>query len=401
MGPDLPQPNNHSDETEQQTGTALAPPLESGANEQNVLKQEALDDQQDGAGKPPPPEVETITDDSSADKRSNLEREKFFAPAKRIPIQVFSQESRLQKFGHWGPMATAVASLFLTLFVWHNTERLTNRQIDLQAKQLEIQNQQMQREGEQVEAQLADMRFKFLSDLTATDENKKTPAEIGLAAHGLKAFPVVHYALGVEQTEIRKSAANVVYRLFQAEAEAGREELLKTMMREFGSPNKTLHTGIVESFVKLEPLLNPQQRRNVVGFLQQSVVPRNACSDQDGRELVFEATKFIGSKRADAIPYLMSVASVPLCGEAWVQSLYSLQSFAAEMSPQERSDLRARIEQVKKDVLDHLDQSITTQDLAEGAGFTMFSKPNEVGISFEQFKKRVAKAFDALTSQLG
>jgi hypothetical protein len=326
----------------------------------------------------------------------------------RIPIQLYSEQSFLQKLSNVGPTATAVVSLILTFFVWHYSRQLAERQIELQAKQteiqlrqLDIQKQQTQREAEQAAAERADLRFKFLSDLTATDENKKTPAEIGLAAHGLDALPVVHYALGVEQADIRRSAANVVYRLFQAEDEAGRETLLNKLRGEFHSPNQTLHTGLVQSFVKLEPLLSPEQRHQLGNFLQQTVIPKNACSDQDGRELVFEATKFMGSKRTDAVPYLLSVAQAPICGDGWKQAMYSLQLIGGEMSAEERADLRAKIEAVKKDVLDHLEESVKKEDLAEGSGFAALFNGNETAIKLEVLKKRVAKAFDALEAQLG
>lgn len=363
------------------------------------------------------PQNDSVTVEPSADSappvRSspasrNGEPDDLKTETDRIPIQLYSEQSFLQKLSNVGPTATALVSVILTFFVWHYSRQLAERQIELQEKQTEIQSRQLdiqklqtQREAEQGAAELANLRFKFLSDLTATDENKKTPAEIGLAAHGLNALPVVHYALGVEQADIRKSAANVVYRLFQAEDEAGRETLLNKLMGEFHSPNKTLHTGLVQSFVKLEPLLSPEQRHQLVNFLQQTVVPKNACSDQDGRELVFEATKFIGSKRTDALPYLLSVAQVPICGDGWNQAMYSLQLFAGEMSAEERTELRGKIVEVKKDVLDHLAESVKKEDLAEGSAFAAFSNGNEVGITFEVFKKRVAKAFDALTAQLG
>lgn len=396
MDPDLPKSENSVDESSSQP--SLPAP---GTSEKKAEKDENGAAETDGNQQHVSPKMGVRVGARASGQVGNSEAKRFFALSDRFPIQVFNDESGLQKLSHWGPTVTAIASFVLALFVWTGTRQLTNRQIELQSKQLDIQNQQAQREAERSEAEIADLRFKFLSDLTATDENRKTPAEIGLAAHGLKAFEVVHYALGVEQGDIRKSAVNVVYRLFQAQTEKGREELLDKLMAEFQFPNKTLHTGIVQSFVKVEPLLSPEQRRKLIGFVQQTAVPQNACSDQDGRELVFEAAKFIGSKRTGAIPYLLSVADVPNCGDGWFQAMYSLQSFAGEMSTEERADLRRQIEQVKKDVLDHLEQRVSKQDLSEGSGFTNFSKGNEVGITLDAFKKQVEKAFGALTSQLG
>ena len=134
----------------------------------------------------------------------------------------------------------------------------------------------------QTEAELSDLRVKFLNDLTAKlndltakDENKKVLAEIGLAGHGLAAIPVVSFALGVEQVEIRSSAVNVFYRMFQASIGfAERDALLTELMNQMMSPNKNLRTGIVQSLVKVGPLLNPAEHRKVITFLESKVPPR-------------------------------------------------------------------------------------------------------------------------------
>lgn len=338
-------------------------------------------------------------------RNSHPKVDQFFSLTDRFPIQIFNEETKLQKFAHWGsvlgPIVMGAASLFLALYVWHNTEKLTDRQINLQAQQVELQSRQNQLQNDQAQAELADLRFKFLNDLTATDENKKTPAEISLAAHGLKAFPVVHYALGVEQGEIRKSAVNVVYRLFQAETNEGREELLNRLMGEFAFPNQILHTGVVQSFVKVEPLLTITQRERVIGFLQQRVIPQSACSEQEGKETVLESAKFMGSKRADGIPYLMSVVSVARCGDAWLQAIFNLQTVAPEISAQERSRLRERVTQLEHEVLDHLHQNISNDELVLGAGFAGFLNKGELSVNFDNFSKRIKKEFDSLISRLG
>jgi len=217
--------------------------------------------------------------ESATNENSHLKVGQFFALRDRLPIQVFNEETKLKKFLQVGPILLSIASIVLTFFVWRNTDKLTTQQLELQKQQTELQN-------DRVQAELADLRFKFLNDLTAIDEHKKTPAEISLAAHGLNAFPVIHSALGVEQGDIRRSAVNVVHRLFQAEKEDGRKELLKKLEEEFAFPNKTLHTGVVESFVNIEPLLSPEQRAQILAFLEQTVVPQNVCSDQEGRETV-------------------------------------------------------------------------------------------------------------------
>ena len=353
-----------------------------------------------------------VTDEVSVPhENSHINIDWVFPPRDRFPIQIFSEETWLQKFGHWGPIVTGVvmgvASIILTAFVWQSTKELTDKQIELDAqqvtlqkRQVELQGQQTKLQNDQIEAELADLRFKFLNDLTATDENKKTPAEISLAAHGLKAFPVLHSALGVEQGNIRRSAVNVVYRLFQAEDDGGRNLLLQKLMEEFRFPNKTLHTGVVQSFVKIEPLLSPEQRAIIITFLQQKVVPQTACGDQEGREVVLAASMFLGSKRPDANPYLLSVVNVPACGDTWLQAIYNLQESAPDMSAQEKADLRQQVIQVKREVLDHLDQKVTEKDLADGSGFTSFAKKGEFGITFGAFKKRIEKEFNRLLSQL-
>lgn len=342
---------------------------------------------------------QSAASESSGENFTNTVRQ-LVSELERIPVQIYNEETPLQKLSHWGPVLTGAVSIVLAFVVWVNTQELTSLQLELQKQQVELQNHQTRLQSEQVEAELADLRFKFLADLTATDENKKTPAEIGLASHGLKAFPVVHYALGVEQGDIRRSAVNVVYRMFQAESNDGRETLLTRLMGEFTSPNKTLHTGVVQSFVKIEPLLKPEQRKNVLGFLNQNVNPVTACLEQDGRETVFEAAKFIGSKSTDAIPYLLSIATVARCGDAWLQAMYNLQSIAGEVQTDDRAALRQKVEQVKAGVLEQLPKNITEQELTTGYGFAGFVKPGEVGMELDDVKKRIEKEFDALIVQL-
>lgn len=354
----------------------------------------------------PKPAGTSVETDGRENSHAKVDR--FFALHDRLPIQIFNEETKLQKFGHWGPILIGVASVFVSAVVWQGTKVLTNRQIELDAqqvalqkRQVDLQSQQTKLQNDQIEAELADLRFKFLHDLTATDEHKKTPAEISLAAHGLKAFPVVHSALSVEQGDIRRSAVNVVYRLFQTEAEAGQKELLQKLKDEFAFSNKTLHMGVVESFVKIEPLLSPEQRAQVIAFLGEKVVPQNVCSDQEGRDTVFQAALFIGSKRVDAVPYLVSVLKVPRCGDAWLQAMLNLQLSTANMSVQERADLRDEMTQLKGELLDRLDQYVSYEELALGAGFTRFTNKGVVGIEFGDFKKRLEQEFERLISQLG
>lgn len=402
--PEAPSKPDQTAATGQKTVEMPKPPA--------VLKTEALAKPQDKPKSTATRKTIVGTDDTSVTTpphtNSRAKVERFFALRDRLPIQIFNEETWIQKFGHLGPLILGVASIVLTAFVWQGTKTLTNKQIELDAqqvalqkRQVELQSQQTKLQNDQIEAELADLRFKFLNDLIATDENKKTPAEISLAAHGLKAFPVVHSALGVEQGDIRQSAVNVVYRLFQAEAEAGRKELLEKLEGEFAFPNQILHTGVVQSFVKIEPLLNPEQRKNIIAFLQEKVVPQTVCSDQEGRETVFQAGLFIGSKRADAIPYLVSVLNVPKCGDAWLQAMLDLQLSAANMSVQERADLREKMTQLKRELLDHLDQHVSMEELAIAGGFTSFTSKGAFGIEFGAFKKRIEEEFDTLFSKLG
>ena len=153
--------------------------------------------------------------------------------------------------------------------------------------------------------------------------------------------------------------------------------------------------------MKIEPLLNPEQRKNIIAFLQEKVVPQTVCSDHEGRETVLQATLFIGSKRADAIPYLISIVNVPRCGYAWLQAMLDLQLSAANMSTQERADLREKIIQVKRELLGRLEVHVSMEELAAGGGFASFAKKGAFAIEFDDLKKRIKKEFDTLISQLG
>lgn len=315
--------------------------------------------------------------------------------SERIPVQVYTDESSGQKLSHWGPTVTSVASIVLTFFVWYNAQKLSEQQIELQRKQTQLQT-------EQVQAELADMRSKFFDDLTATDENKKTLAEIGLAGHGQKAMDVVHLALGVEQSEIRKSGANVVHRLFQAATNSKeRRQLLDRLGVEFQSPNRTLRLGVVESLVKLGPLLDPDERRLVTEFLRINVAPQNTCSGKEGREMVLASASFANGKDPDHAQYLLDLARWPACGDGWRQAMINLQP-AGEIPAPQRSALKNEVEKIKAEALAGLRGSVDDRTLAEGVGFTSFIKQGQVekGVNFKDFARQVEAELDVVIKAL-
>jgi len=319
----------------------------------------------------------------------------------RFPVQVYTEETFGQKLSHWGPTITSFIFIFLTYFIWYNGQKLSEQQVDLQRQQTNLQVQQAQLQTERSTAELADMRSKFFNDLTATDENKKTLAEIGLAGHGLKAMGVVHLALGVEQGEIRKSGVNVVYRLFQAEMKPeGRAQLLQQLINEFDSPNEILHMGVAQSLVKIEPLLNPKERQQVIDFLQECIPPQSTCSNQEGRDTIQEAAKFVSAKDINSTLYLLAIIQCPRCGDGWLQAMLKLETAAGEMQPSQRASLRIKIEQLRREVLESLREHVSDEDLAKGTGFERFMKKGQMSIDFEEFKRKVDEEFNTLLQSL-
>lgn len=315
--------------------------------------------------------------------------------AERIPVHVSTEETFGQKFGHWGPTATSAASILLTIFVWFNAKHLSEQQIELQKQQTKLQSAQVQSE-------LAVMRSKYFDDLMARDENKKTLAEIGLAGHGADAMPVVHLALGVKEEKIRESAVNVVYHLFHAQMKPeGRQQLLQHLMGEFNSPNKYLRIGVVQSLVKIEPLLEPGERQQVMDFLDANVDPRHLCSDQEGRDTVQEAAKFVSNLNADPTTYLLAIARCPRCGDGWLQAMLKLSTTAISLTPAQRVHLRQRILQLRREIPEHLRENISERDLAAGTGFVLFRSSEQTAITFDEFKRKVEEKFDALLKSLG
>jgi hypothetical protein len=313
-----------------------------------------------------------------------------FALGERVPISLHEEESFGKKLSYWGPFITSILSIGLTVVVWLNAEKLSEQQIRLQDRQTQLQE-------EQVKGELSDMRSKFFTDLTSTDESKKTFAAIGLAGHGLKAMPVVHLALGVEEGEIRQSAVNVVYRLFQAEMTLdGRKQLLEQLMKEFDSPNQTLHTGVVQSLVKIEPLMDPNEHQQVSKFFQDRIPPQGNCSEQQGRDLVQEVAKFFNPKDGNSVPYLLAIAKHPKCGDGWLQAMLKLQASIQELPLPARADLLEKIKQLKVDVLESLREQVSDEDLAEGTGFGKFGRKGQMSISFVEFRRRVEEEFNAL-----
>jgi hypothetical protein len=327
-------------------------------------------------------------------QNSHAQAEAFFSLRDRLPLQVFNEETRLQKLSHWGPMITSVASIVLTVFVWLSAQKLTEEQVALQSKQIQLQS-------EQAQAELADLRTRFFTDLTSQNETSRTLAELGLAGHGLKALPVIYQTLGVEQSDIRDSGVNVVYRLFQAQGTPeARTDLLQKLMDEVKSPNKTLQAGIVQSFVKLAPILHHDERASVVQFLQIHANPRDRCADNEGRNMLHEAVNFFGND-ALAVPHLLNIARYPQCGKGWIQAMLNLESAASQLAPPERADLLKKIDALKSDVLFNLPKNVSAESLNPATAFGAFLKPGEVDLTFEQFQGKVVEEFDKLRQSLG
>ena len=322
--------------------------------------------------------------------------EKFFSLQQRFPLQVFEHESRWQKLGLLGPTFTGLASLVLTLFVWSNSSRLSREQNELQNS---LQERQTQLQEKQVQAELSDIRFRFLNDLTAKEETKKVYAEIGLAGHGLAALPVVYFALGVEVEQIRSSAVKVFYRMFQASSSfAERDALLSELMKQMMSPNQNLRIGIVQSLVQVEPLLDPSERKKVITFLEDKVPPQNVCRQSEGRSMVKEAATFFRAGDANSIPYLLSVAKTPECGDGWMQAMVKLADVGAKQ-PQRRGELLMMINQIRPQALNGLKERIGDETLREG-GFSEFLKPGQVEVTFTDFEQKVAAEFEELRKSL-
>lgn len=330
--------------------------------------------------------------------------------ADRFPVQVYADETLSQKIAHWGPTVIGIASIIITiavtLFVWYQGDKLGKQQVELQ--------------NQLVQAELNDMRSKFFNDLTVADENKRTLAEIGLAGHGTKALQVVHLALGVEQSDIRKSAVNVVYRLFQAAMNRSekdemlyrlmkefrlvqtttnsseRDEILNHLMKEFKSPNKNLRMGVVQCMVKIEPLLTPPERLRVTNFLLTNVDPGNICTDREGRETVQEAAKFFNANNAESTRYLLAIALCPKCGDGWLQAMYKLGAVLEELPPAQSAALQTKLNELRAEVLGSLHEKVSEEDLNKGAGFSKFLQKGQERITFEGFQKRVQEMFDEI-----
>lgn len=287
---------------------------------------------------------------------------------------------------HWGPTIIGVISVVLSFYVWSSGKKLGEKQIELQR--------------EQVQTELADIRSKFFDDLTATDENKRTLAEIGLAGHGQKAMPVVHLTLGVEQGDIRKSGVNVVYRMFQAEMKPeGRSLLLEQLEQEFGSPNQYLRTGVIQSFVKIEPLLDQAERQRVTKFLKERVDPGRICSDEEGRNTIYQAALFTSDKNTD-FSHLLAIIQCPRCGDAWLQAMFRLGAIKDKLSTQQRADLQQKVVEIRNEVLSHLRETVSDEDLATG-GYANFIPKGQISIGFNDFKRRVEDEFDTLIQSFG
>lgn len=316
------------------------------------------------------------------------------APPERIPIHLFDDESRLKKLSYVGPVILGGASIFLTAVVWVNTTTLTRKQLELQERQTQLQE-------EQLSAEQADMRTKFFNDLTSTDDDKKTFAAISLAGHGLKAWPVVHLALGVESGEVRESGVEVVHILFQSGSAGDRTSLLEHLKAELNYPNERLHLGVVQSYVEIEPLMNPTERLQTTQLLDEQILS-SRCSKQVGRETVHEAVKFFGVADSNSVKYLLTISGSPRCGSGWKQAIQNLVEIAGNLPASERARLQKQFQARTAEVLMKLRQEIGDQELTDSSGFGMFG--SESSVTFGRFEEKVKEEFkrvDVALSSVG
>jgi len=335
------------------------------------------------AGTPP-----NVANGRVARKPKQLDPEEHFPVKQRMPVQVFIEESFGQRLSHWGPTLTAVVSLILAWVV-----------IGLQRQQIALNQKQTDLQTDQVKAQLAEMRFKFLNDLTDKEETKKIPAEIGLAGHGSDALPVVHFALGVEQGQIRDSAVSVVYRMFQAGSYESRWTILQGLMKEFDSPNQLLHVGIVQSLVKIRPLMTPPEVQLAVSKLVERFPPQAACATVQGRTLVKTMATFFPVKDADSITELLKIVRHPRCGDGWEQAIIRLAEAAAAAPAAKRRELEPEVARIESEVLMGLRSTVSDDDLASG-GFQEFVVNGQGPVKFDVFQKKVNADFTELKESL-
>jgi hypothetical protein len=259
----------------------------------------------------------------------------------------------LHKIGYLGPTLTGLGSLVIAGLVFYYGNKLNNLQIQLQTQQTELAARQTEINEAQKRAAISDMLSKFFTDLTDTNESKKTFAAIGLAAHGEDALPVVKLALGVEQSPIRASAVDVVVLLFQS-GSINRAKLFDELMSYLESPNLQLRRGVLECFFRMgNQLKQEEEGQKIIQYLNEKVNPDGQCWNEGDEQILLGAAKLLSNwPRIDSRDYLLRIARTFNCKRsAWFQALESLPEVTRPLGKNERQTIIKHLEELRPTLL--------------------------------------------------
>ncbi len=158
----------------------------------------------------------------------------------------------------------------------------------------------------QAAANQLSLRTAALSDFAEADPAKKKIAAIKVAAFGEDALPIINFALGVDDKEIRAGGVASAQMVYQANPSC-RQKLLDAMALGFQDPNPTLRLNVLRFYCDT-PQLTPQEKGAFWNLLKNRFGPgAQGCVDQE-HDFVLAAIEFVGNgPPPDAKDFLLQI----------------------------------------------------------------------------------------------
>lgn len=241
-----------------------------------------------------------------------------------------------------GPFITGIASAVIAGLVLYYGYQFNDRQAKTQAGQAETAK--------------AELRLKVLTqfsssiaELNSQDERTKTLAAIRIAQYGEEALPPIKLALGVEQSNIRRGAAEVIYEMFQGNT-IEHEKLFAFLQEYIRSKNQYLRRGVLECFVRMEQDLDKEEGERAVKIIVDNIDPAARCSKDEDNQILTQAAVFFGNwPHPNSKDFLLKVASNRDCKVAQVQAIDMLPGVAKSLSREERMLIMIGLKNLEKD----------------------------------------------------
>jgi hypothetical protein len=253
-----------------------------------------------------------------------------------MPLSFQMVSTRKERFFQLAPvLITAVATL-ITAFVLVKQNNIQEKQADasrvqadasrIQADASKLQAHIMERQDKDA---LRKMRIDLFNDIINSDVSKKNAAFMTLAEHNDSMQSIIGQALNFEPQNLHENTADIVSYLFQLEdvypeKKGVREKLFESLMTYLTSQTPRLQEGALRCFIKLGPMLKPEEKEKVVNLLKRDFNPKSLCGN--GKVPVMQTVaQFLAiALNAETRKFLLGIAETTECQDARRQAVLNL-----------------------------------------------------------------------------